>query len=177
LEPIRSIRTWVFAFQDAGTYQEQKNGMVVTGLNYEEQERLYYTTQLVNLYSPLNKNKYAIASIKHGGYTPEFEALHGTVEMLNKFARKESKKIIVMMTDGSPYSNRFYDREQRRLIRDKVKELEKKGVIVIHLALTSEAENTPYNNKVKWDSKLGYDGLVTGFIKMLKKSAFIAVIA
>lgn len=174
LAPINSINTWVFGFQESTDYlchqlRRSDSKVSIYDLPEEEREKLYYGTQLITLYSPNMKTKHAIGSLRCDGYTPEYEGLSETINVLNKQGRRDSKKVVVMLTDGGPYSNVFGTYDQCSLIKDKLKECKKKNITVIHLALTHEAESTPYENKVKWKAKEGYEGLVDGFIKTLQK--------
>lgn len=169
LAPIKSINSWVLAFQTLESYNSYRNNIQWNSLSREEAIRTVSATQLINLYSPTNKNKYSITSIEPDGYTPEYEALYGTINMLKKHGKKTNKKIIVMMTDGEPSSDIFNEKEQIKGIKELIKECDRKDITIIHLALTDEASKTPYKNKVQWDPTLGYVGLIDGFTKMLKK--------
>lgn len=174
LAPINSINTWVFGFQESYDYISnqliRKNSSVmIKDLPDEERYKLHDSTHLIQLYSPNMKTKYAIGSLSYGGFTPEYEGLTETINILQRQGKKENKKIIVMLTDGSPHSSLFTERYQKQLLTKKIQECKKKDITIIHLALTTEAEFTPYENKVKWDSQKGYDGLVDGFTKMLQK--------
>lgn len=174
LHPINSINTWVFGFQTSYSYLSEKlyrehSTVSVGNLPNEEKIKLKQSTNLITLYSPDMKTKHSIGCLGGDGYTPEYEALCETIKYLQKRGNKENKKIIVMLTDGAPYSNTFNLTQQIKLLKDKIDECKKKDITLIHLALTTDAENTPYENKIKWDINKGYEGLIDGFIKMLQK--------
>ena len=174
LQPINSINTWVFGFQTSSCYLDEKlfrngAGISTNSLPLDEREKLKRSTTLIKLYSPDMKTKHAIGCLEPDGFTPEYEGLCETIKQLQNNGNKENKKVIVMLTDGEPNSTSFSGASQRTLLKKKIQECKKKDITLIHLALTSEAENTPYENKVKWNSTLGYKGLIDGFIKMLQQ--------
>lgn len=174
LQPINSINTWVFGFQTSSCYLDEKlfrngAGISTNSLPLDERAKLKRSTTLIKLYSPDMKTKHAIGCLEPDGFTPEYEGLCETIKQLQNNGNKENKKVIVMLTDGEPNSTLFNGTSQRTLLKKKIQECKKKDITLIHLALTSEAENTPYENKVKWNSTLGYKGLIDGFIKMLQQ--------
>ena len=174
LQPINSINTWVFGFQTSSCYLDEKlrrSGANVStnSLPLWERAKLKRSTNLIKLYSPDMKTKHAIGCLDADGFTPEYEGLCETIKQLQNNGNKEHKKVIVMLTDGEPHSTVFNGNSQKQLLKKKINECKKKDITLIHLALTSEAENTPYENKVKWNSNLGYKGLIDGFIKMLQQ--------
>ena len=174
LEPINSINTWVFGFKNSMDYICDKSRKENTYINCydfsdDERNRLLKSTHLIKAYSPTNKNKFGIGTLTAGGLTPEYEALTKTVDILLKESKKDSKKIIVMLTDGEPGSDTFSYYNEISLIKDKLKECKRNNITVIHLALTSDAEKTPYTNKIQWDMNGKYDSLIEAFLKTLKK--------
>lgn len=174
LQPINSINTWVFGFQTSTGYLDEKlrrNGAGISAncLPLDERTKLRHSATLIKLYSPDMKTKHAIGYLNPDGFTPEYEGLCETIKQLQNNGNKENKKVIVMLTDGEPNSTLLSGASQRTLLKKKIQECKKKDITLIHLALTSEAENTPYENKVKWNSTLGYKGLIDGFIKMLQQ--------
>ncbi len=172
LEPINSINTWVFGFKPSLEYiceksKKEDNIIYSSDFSESERDRLNKSTHLIRAYSPKDRKKFGIGAIRAGGSTPEYEGLSKTVDILLKESRKDSKKVVVMLTDGDPMSDTFGYFTEIKLIEEKLRECEKKGITVIHLALTSEAEKTPYKHKIKWDK--GYESLIDSFLKMLKK--------
>lgn len=174
LSPIKSVNTWVLGFQTTEAYMAEKSRNGGGGYNiyaeasYEERISMRNSTNLIKAYSPHHKTKAGISSLTANGLTPEYQALIRTKDILFKEGRKDSKKVIIMLTDGEPGDSRFSMGSQIKLIREEIKKCEKKNITLIHLALTVNADKTPYKNKISWNNK-GFDSLIDSFIKTLKK--------
>lgn len=175
LETIRSVNTWAFGFKDLLSYLRDKEltcntnaALYNSRIPSEERSKLITTTQLINVYSPTNRNKNRIATLVSNGSTPEYEALTGVIDLLKKNGRRDSKKIIVLLTDGEPSSIALGRTSQRNLIRKRLSKCEKEGIVINHIAITDESsKSSAYKNKILWNDNNSYKKVVENFIKLL----------
>ncbi|HEX7057300.1 MAG TPA: hypothetical protein VF260_08930 [Bacilli bacterium] len=144
LEPVDSIKTWVYAFSSS----EQ-------------------TVSIRELYTSESGEKIRIGDIYPAGQTPEYQALLAVSRRMRDISRPEAGKIYVICSDGMPQDDLTPGHIQIQKIKRLVKQLHHNGDSCIHVALSPNAPTQHiYPHRLVFPEN-GYPELVQRFGKLL----------
>lgn len=85
------------------------------------------------------------------GLTPLLSALKGSHKSIGK--QKSFRKVCFVVTDGVPYVSGVKDEEYREQCREKIREMEKQGIIVIGVLIRSKDEHKIFREGFKFECK------------------------
>jgi hypothetical protein len=145
LEPLESVRTWVFSFSS-----------------------LERSVEIQELYSPgIQADKTRIGDLYPANQTPEYEALHAVVGHVRKVSGYNVQKSYIVISDGCPDDDIIPTDIQTKEIGKLANRLRAQGDTVIHVALAPDFSGRPvYPYRLGFPEE-GYPDLIRRFSKLL----------
>lgn len=121
LEPVDSVRTWVFGFN------------------------LKVAVNMTELYSPGLINKARIGMSGAEGTTPEGSALKYCALRLMSEGRRWVQKVVIVITDGNPNPG-----PETKLVKEQVRRLKNMGFKTINISVGDRQVDYGYEHSIPW---------------------------